>query len=289
MTDRTPYTYTVLRYVHDVTTGEFINVGLVVASLEQGYLRARFNKSYGRLKCAFPTLNGETFRTRIRALQTSFDELSEQLGDRLRFEKDERNLLGVVRTLLPSDDSALQWAPLGAGLSKDLPQTLDSLYSRFVTKYDAPHASIERRKDDDVWRKFRRELEKRHLSDFLTRKEIKAVDDSVAFEHAWKNGSWHCYEPVSFDLTNAAHIKDKALKWLGQLNSIQSAADEFKVYFLVGRPSEPSLAEAYERAIKLLKKAPESQVVEEDNLEEFSSHVAAKIEEHLNLRPLHLQ
>jgi hypothetical protein len=32
-----PYTYTVLRYVHDTGTGEFANVGVVPASPDAGY------------------------------------------------------------------------------------------------------------------------------------------------------------------------------------------------------------------------------------------------------------
>jgi Protein of unknown function (DUF3037) len=36
MTIQQPYTYTILRYVHDVTTGEFVNVGVVMHLPREG-------------------------------------------------------------------------------------------------------------------------------------------------------------------------------------------------------------------------------------------------------------
>jgi Protein of unknown function (DUF3037) len=40
MTIQQPYTYTILRYVHDVTTGEFVNVGVVMHLPREGRLLA---------------------------------------------------------------------------------------------------------------------------------------------------------------------------------------------------------------------------------------------------------
>ena len=45
MSNELSYTYTVLRYVHDVMTGEFVNVGLVVHSPAANFFRVETRSS----------------------------------------------------------------------------------------------------------------------------------------------------------------------------------------------------------------------------------------------------
>jgi hypothetical protein len=40
MSERTNYTFTVSRYVHDITTGEFVNVGVLLHAPKAKFLRA---------------------------------------------------------------------------------------------------------------------------------------------------------------------------------------------------------------------------------------------------------
>jgi hypothetical protein len=279
MNDRTPYTYAVLRYVHDIAAGEFMNVGLVVWAADNCSIRAKFKPTYSRLKKAFPTLNGEAYKLRLRAIQARFDALRRQSEGQLAFDSGKK-LDELLQAVLPKDDSSLQWSPPGSGLSKDLDATVASLYSRFVTKFDEP-VSHERRKDDDVWREFKTSLDRRNLTRYLAPKTIESDDDEVRFEHAWKNGTWHCYEPLSLDLASASSIKEKAHKWLGQITSVREGHSEpFKVFFLLGKPREVELIQAYEQAQHILTKTPNAEVVDESEAEAFSERVASEIEEH---------
>lgn len=50
---KTPYSFVTLHYVHDVVTGEFANVGVVLYAPEQRLLLARFTGSYERLNAIF--------------------------------------------------------------------------------------------------------------------------------------------------------------------------------------------------------------------------------------------
>jgi len=68
-----PYSYSVTRYVHDVETGEFINVGVVVALCHEPCVVARLTTNYRRVKAAFPTLDIEVFMARMKRLQACFD------------------------------------------------------------------------------------------------------------------------------------------------------------------------------------------------------------------------
>jgi hypothetical protein len=278
---RLPYSYIVLRYVHDIGTGEFINVGVVLMAQRGSYLGAKFKTAYGRVKKTFPSLDTEVFRARMRRLQATFDRYTDgeiSTPTAVGF-KAVNQLEQIAHSVIRVDDSSLQWTAAGSGLSNDLPATLASLYQRFVTKYDSEQAPATR-KDDDVWKYFRTELEKRNVLPHLEQKLIAVADDSVKFEHAWKNGVWNCYEPLSFDLASDASIKEKAHRWLGQVTSIRASSEAFHVYFLVGKPVDGSLKEAYEKAVSILRKAPDSEVVEEDDAEAFSQSVAQAITAH---------
>ncbi|WP_083293084.1 DUF3037 domain-containing protein [Hydrogenophaga sp. PML113] len=279
-TPRTTYSYIVLRYIHDIGTGEFINVGVVVMGQRGSYIGAKFRTAYGRVKGAFPSIDTEVYRSRMRRLQAVFDGIA--AGD-ISYGSDEPQTPSqielIAHSVVRADDSSLQWSPVGSGLSRDLPATLQSLYHRFVTKHDHD-GSTAIRKDDDVWRHFRTELEKRNVLPYLAPKVISAADDSIKFQHAWKNGAWHCYEPLSFDLASDATIKEKAHRWLGHVSSVQTASESFHVFFLVGKPVDLSLLDAYEKAVSILRKAPRSEVIEESRAAEFSDQVAQAISEH---------
>lgn len=275
---RIPYCYSVLRYVHDIATGEFVNVGVVLFAKRESFVSARFKTAFTRVKCAFPTLDAQVFKSRMKRLQRIFDKIAQRDFDSPGFQNHD-SIESLLHTVIPLDDSSLQWSDPGSGISNDLNAAFESLYARFVTKYDLAR-STRRKDDEDVWKQFRHELEKRNVIAHLEEKVIEVVDDSVRFEHAWKNGTWHCYEPVSFDLSNDSSIREKAIRWLGQMSSIKEATEDFKVYFLVGKPEDARLHKAYEKAVSILNKAPSSTVVEEASAKEFSESVAREILEH---------
>lgn len=280
MKHRKGYTYVVLRYVHDIATSEFVNVGVVVYSQDLNFLGAKFKTTYGRVKKVFPTLDGESFRRNMRRLQSAFDRLAEgDLAVTIKVDATKSTLSDVVNSIIRQDDSSLQWSPMGGGVTDTPELLLSHLFSRFVTKHDEEVVRGQR-KDEDVWKCFRSELEKRNVILHLEEKTIKVEDDSIKFSHAWKNGLWHCYEPVSFDLSSDSSIKDKAHRWLGQVSSVQSATEDFQVFFLVGKPSSLAHQDAYEKAVSILRKTPKSIVIEEQDAEIFSKDVALEIQLH---------
>jgi len=68
MTTRRAYSYTVLRYVHDVTTGEFVNVGLVLYTPSDAELRVKTRHTMGRIRDIFPDLDRRAFTTAMRSV-----------------------------------------------------------------------------------------------------------------------------------------------------------------------------------------------------------------------------
>lgn len=133
--NKNPYTYTILRYVHDTTTGEFVNVGVVLTSPEIGFTSALLNPTYSRLSHMFPGLDGEHFRRVIRNLQSRFDKLSYRIFEETNFGDRPAHALELAHRVIAADDSSFQWSPMGSGLAADLPATVESLYERMVERY----------------------------------------------------------------------------------------------------------------------------------------------------------
>jgi hypothetical protein len=148
-----PYTFTVLRYVHDTSTGEFANVCVVLTSPDASYADAILRPTYGRLSKMFPGFDGEHFRRVIRHLQTRFAELSAQVREEMNLGERPTNALGLAHRVIAADDSSFQWSTMGGGLAGDLPATLEKIYQRMVELYDEK-AKPDSRNADAVWRVF---------------------------------------------------------------------------------------------------------------------------------------
>ena len=73
---KTTYSTITLRYVHDVVTGEFANIGVVLYAPEQRLLEARFTQSYERLK---PVLEADPIIAERRRTQDALYELTTKL------------------------------------------------------------------------------------------------------------------------------------------------------------------------------------------------------------------
>lgn len=281
MIQRTSYSYVLLRYRHDPLAGEFVNVGVILHQPGSGFLDARIRHTLGRVSAVFPDIDAEALRSSLRIIEHELKRQAiREAGDLFSSLKDAG---AFGRQVLPEDDSSFVWGPVGSGLTNDPAKTLASLYDRFVSRYDGrarPH-----RDDAAVWRPVRERLIELKVADRLQPKTIQSPIDQVRFEHAWKNGEWHCFQPLSFDLANEDNIRDKARRWAGQILALKDAQEPFKPYFFVGLPSDLTLKPAYRAALKILSLGPKSpEVIEETCIDEFVRRIADEVcaeDEHL--------
>jgi hypothetical protein len=278
MTIRHPYTYATLRYVHDPMAGEFVNVGVVLYSPSTRYLGARLRRTYSRLSAVFPDLDAEGFKSAMSSIESELKRLAKDCKERALMPI-EGDAASIARTVLPADDSSLQWSPVGSGLAPDPEQQLARLYERLVTRHD--RRAEHRRTDEDVWRPFRERLEAAAVTPPFRETTIHGEADQINFKHAWMNGVWHCYEALSFDLANADGIKEKARRWTGHLAAVSDASDLFKTYFIVGAPHEQRLMAAFETALAILKKSPvPTEVFTEEEADKLVARIAEEFRVH---------
>jgi hypothetical protein len=275
-----PYTYTVLRYVHDTSTGEFANVGVVISAPSAKFADAILRPTYGRLSKMFPGMDGEHFRQVIRHLQSRFEEIASQVREEMDLGQKPTNAQELAFSVIAPDDSSFQWSAMGSGLTADLPVTLESIYQKMVERYD-DRQKTESRSDELVWKSFKKRLEERKVLSRLHPKTISVQDDEVTFSHAWKNHQWHCMETLSFDLMQPQSIREKAHSWLGKMTSIKDATEKFRVCYLVGEPQLEGSRRAFEQALNVLHKTPvEHEIIREHEAESFAAEVAKEIAAH---------
>jgi hypothetical protein len=277
---KTTFTFTVLRYVHDVATGEFVNMGVALYAPEANYVSAICNPRYGRLNRVFLDVNGDQVRSLMRFIQARFEEYRVKLNSELPLDGRPKSIMEIAASILPPDDSALQWSEPGGGISEDPAATLEQLFTRFVEKYEQKPPTISR-SEADVWRVYRRELEQTQVLARLQTKRIVAKDDEYEFEHAWKNGLWRLYEPISFDLVEPDSLVEKANRWLGRATNLAESADDFQLFVLLGEPQLEKLKQPFVKALNILNKMPVKKVfVHEQEAAKFSRELAGEIQQH---------
>jgi hypothetical protein len=277
---RNPYSFSILRYVHDPVTQEFINVGVALYSRQAGFLRAMCTVHYSRITQTFTKIDGNRFRQLARYIQTEINAIGESLAEELPFEPD-RTIEPLLGRVLPPDDSSIQFSsPPGVGLSANLDNTLAELFDRYVERY-ATRPGEARRDDEDVWRVFREPLEELHVTAHLEPKRIIASSYDYEFQRAWKNEIWHLYEPVSFDLVDAGSILDKANRWVGRATSLNDSSDRFKIHMLLGEPQDDRLRTTFVKAQNILNKMPgQKDFVRETEAFAFADELAREVLSH---------
>jgi hypothetical protein len=278
MSTREAYSYTVLRYVHDVMTGEFVNVGVVLHAT--GELKSKFRTTHGRVANIFPGLDEKAFKDALRAVSNAVADLAKKESTAGLFQT-KPDALKLARKVMVSDDSSFQWSPPGSGVTRDLEATVLQLYDRFVMRHDKRSADA-RRVDADVWKPVREKLEELNVLDKFGTQTFHGSLDDITFKHAWKNGIWHAIEPVSLDLSDEDAIKGKAHKLRGHLDSVaQGLLEQFSLNVVIGKPSNPDLFGAYQAAKKILENSDVvPHVYEEDAVDELAEKLADEIKAH---------
>lgn len=247
----TPYSFSVVRYVHDVVGGEFVNVGVAIYAPEMDYIDLMRTTKYGRLSKLFINVDGAHFLSIMKFLEEKITEKRNRFENELQLETKPKDILEILNRIIAKDDSSIQFSSPGSGLTNDPNNTLKNLYERYVEQYTKEH--VKSRNDKKVWKVFRKPLEKKHVIEHLKEHVVEAEDFEYKFDYALKNGQWQVFEPLSFDLKNEKQIEDKAFRCLGTYVSLRKPKEDFKLYLLLGMPKRKPLENAYFKFEKLLR------------------------------------
>ena len=126
MHDKHLYEYAVIRVVPKVEREEFINVGLMLYSKRQKYLRIKYHIPSEKIKAFCSEFDLDLLKINLDAL-VNICEGKKEGGPIAQFEKDER-----FRWISAIKSSSIQTSRPHSGFSDDLEKTFEKLYSELV-------------------------------------------------------------------------------------------------------------------------------------------------------------
>lgn len=266
------YQYQLVRYVHDRLTKEFVNIGIVVYQHEAKFLKSRFISRFGRISQFFNEVNGYYLLTTLRNFEKQINIISGRTNQ-LFFNY--KNINEITESILPKDDSALECSEVFYGIDIDFDIALTDLYERLINKY-YPEPDDETHDDKYVWKNvYKKYFDKYHITKNLKSHSIQTSHDTIQFDKAWKNGMWHCYQALSFDLKHVDTIKNKVYKWSGILNELDNANEEVFIHFLTVSPSHHKQVQQFidDTFLQRDSKSIKVSIIKETEAEQFAEAV----------------
>ncbi len=127
-----PYTFALVRYVHDPVAGEALNVGVLLFSPGERFLDVKLEYRFERFSATFARFDGERFKQVLRHFAGAVDNARESLSAPVLFVAD------TARVTTASAIGRRIWTDLGTsfrvseamgGIGEDLPAVLDDLSS----------------------------------------------------------------------------------------------------------------------------------------------------------------
>jgi hypothetical protein len=255
-----------VRYVHDVRTAEFLNIGVVLMSPGHQFAAARFLAQWTRVTSAFPDAEPVHLRRIARAIERACEMWTAQCVQ-LELSGGVQDVRMLLRDAIAFEDASIQFSEVIVGVTADPRVTLDDLFDLYAGRL-AETSPRRSRADSDVWTSFTEHVSNRSVLVHLRPHTLKAPHYSLSFDYAWKNGTWNATQPISFDLLEPGTIRDKAATWAGRLSAVRPSAFDTHVFLLVGTPGEHSpspIRQAAEDAIAILEEqlVGEAEVVRE--------------------------
>lgn len=249
-----PFEAVVVRYMHDVLTGEFLNIGVILVCTPMHYAAAEFIPQWSRVSAAFPNAELPNLRRIASVLQEACATLRPDAHGQLRMLVDAEfsDIRSFLASVLQLDDASIDFSPTLRGITANPEKTLIDLANRYSRKYLPEHGERAARQDGDIWQDFARVLVK-HGGDLLHRLVPLTLRSSrshyeLQFERAWQNGKWNAAQPLSFDLIEGRAIRDKAANWSGKVLTVQPSQRNAEVCFIVGMPPSDGPRDVQEAA-----------------------------------------
>jgi|SRR5690625_1577410 len=257
---RKKYSFSTLRYVYDLGTGEFFTVGVAVFEPDTRFLKFRFLQRLDAAAQLLGKRSTDAFSGMIGGIRNIAQEIEQRVNTELPQSHSLISLNACLQALFVPDDSALQWTEIQYGLSADLEATTNHLFKRYCQRFDSskpkPRQAKQKRTVADVSRHLRQELKGRRLDGFFQEKIIKGENAELQFDFSWKNGEWHCIEPVSLDLKTGQGIRKSVYNRAGELVAVSDALKNVKIYYVAARPADSKLDAEFDNALEILMRSP---------------------------------
>ncbi len=279
------FQYCVLKYRPSYLLDERVNIGLLFLFPDDAQIRFAFPPTLSRLSSLYPDID----LTLIRQYLKHFEQRSNELVQKNLFLAVENTALVASEFLIP-DANALFFSNFKVGKYTDLNDIIKYYSNIYFTVYNDGHdlgQHDEKYLNHRFWSFLETENSKRGL--FQKNYTIKTDNLSTDFDFAWQNGSTNLVKTLGFDLVKKESIQNKAVRWFGEITQLQinEKLTNNRIDFLVSKPSNQQLFNAYDNALRILDSIKaEKSILEEENLGSYLEKALVEVKPLFGTLPL---
>jgi len=278
------YSYCLLRYLHDPSLGEAVNVGVLVYAPEANFVRFVMTHRTKPLSALFRGFDRRSFLLFLSRLERSVERFQRALiqsnSGLFEMTKKPEHAGELANWLLCDNGLSFQFSEPKGGITHDPLSATKMLEDRILLGQRPAVRAHQRRDEDAVWATFQHALQEQGIMRHLTAHIVETSEFPLPFDHAYKNERWHAIEPISFDYARPDEIRDTAMRWYAYGAALQESDEFGSLYLLLGAPRNPDHLKAYEQAKKWLNKMPiEARIFEETQATKFAHELSDLMKE----------
>lgn len=251
----TPYEFVLLRYVPNMTSGEFANIGVVLFDRAEKQLRFRLSDRVARVSHFFGNVDSTAYRRLVKHVNDRLESLALELDEPSLLGGEPDSIEALIERAFGEAGDCFQVSNIMSGLARDTKLRASALFEEFVGRYEL-EAQRPKREESEVRKELTQVVSRAGLSHrVLLNYRLAAPDFSHEFHLGWMNGQRQVADAISFDLVDPQRIVEKASHWTGRMYLL-ARGEPFAFTCVVAPPSEPTLENAFTRALSILRSAP---------------------------------
>ena len=211
--------YAIIRFLPYAETGEFANVGIVLACPETGFLDARLmpTKKTGRITGFFEQLDKQIYRDTLKYLDDELQRVRQMVRD--AGHRDGGVLVKqMFAGLTRPREALLRFGEIRVVLAEDPTVTLDKLFARFVER-DFANKQYH---DKLLERGVREVLVRANLREYFKPAEVgsESLHIQVPFVHIRDGRPTHAIKPLDLGKDEANQVYEHGGHWLERVRRL---------------------------------------------------------------------
>lgn len=275
-----PYQYSVLRYVNNLSSGEFVNVGLLMWMPYDCKMTYRINHRYRRVSEFFYPFDSSGYQQMIYRIKQRCLQVQKEVNEDNYnlFVKKPTRILEILDRIVTEDSTCFQWSEIGSGGVSNPTVRFEQLVQELIERHEK-HVDRERQTETKILQAVTNRIEayglKRHVKEDV---DIISRNYSYTFSLGWDNHIPQVLEPITFDYVNASDVVEKAITWSGRLTNLANNA-EFELTGVVAPPANNTWPSEYKRALDILREAPKvRELISEADFDDFIPKIKKDME-----------
>ena len=215
--------YTLVRLLPQSDSGEFANMGVVVACPALGFFDFRLITRYRRITQFFEEFNRGLFTQVRREVEAELAHLRDHLHQRQFASgcREEALALRLVQDLVQPRETMIRYAPLRVAMTEDPRQLLDQVFARYVQRSSEETKS---RREDTMLRLVREALQQdRRLNALFRADEVGTPDYQVPFPlvHRQDGQTLAAIKPLDLTQPDPKQIYEHGGRWADRLRRLK--------------------------------------------------------------------